>query len=132
MALGNAMGGPEKARAMSKGQGVSLILKSLSIKFKRPVTYPDTVSTSVIHWFFPNWLICSQLLIAHKPYFPTSVSQLRFHFNCRATIYSYSQQAIVVESDSELVWYDYDKLKKCNPGPEAWGAVMGQVGQNGP
>lgn len=29
---------------MVKGQGVSLILKSLSIKFKRPVTYPDTVS----------------------------------------------------------------------------------------
>ena len=52
MALGNAMGGPEKAQAMSKGQGVSLILKSLSIKFKRPVTYPDTVSTPVIQWFF--------------------------------------------------------------------------------
>jgi len=44
MSLGNAMGGPEKAQAMSKGQGVSLILKSLSINFKRPVTYPDTVS----------------------------------------------------------------------------------------
>jgi len=45
MALGNAMGGPERALAMSKGQGVSLILKSLSIKFKRPITYPDTVSS---------------------------------------------------------------------------------------
>jgi len=42
--LGNEMGGSERARAMLKGQGVSLILKSLSIKFKRPVTYPDIVS----------------------------------------------------------------------------------------
>ena len=44
MTLGNDLGGPERAQAMVKGQGISLILKSLSIKFKRPVTYPDTVS----------------------------------------------------------------------------------------
>ena len=64
MALGNAMGGPEKAQAMSKGQGVSLILKSLSINFKRPVTYPDTVgplpfsNSSPRLTFFP-WLSSS-------------------------------------------------------------------------
>jgi len=52
MTLGNEMGGPEKAQAMIKGQGVSLILKSLSIKFKRPVTYPDTVSNLTILRFF--------------------------------------------------------------------------------
>jgi len=106
MKLGNDLGGPEKAQAMIKGQGVSLILKSLSIKFKRPVTYPDT------------------LLIAHKPYIPTSVHRLRFHFNCRATMYSYSQLAVVAESDSELVWYDYENLKKCDPGSEAWDVVV--------
>ena len=44
MKLGDEIGGPEKALAMVKGQGISLILKSLSIKFKRPVTFPDTVS----------------------------------------------------------------------------------------
>jgi len=52
MTLGNEMGGPEKAQAMIKGQGVSLILKSLSIKFKRPVAYPDTVSNLTILRFF--------------------------------------------------------------------------------
>lgn len=52
MTLGNEMGGPEKARAMVKGQGISLILKSLSIKFKRPVTYPDTVSNLTAPRFF--------------------------------------------------------------------------------
>ena len=46
MKLGNELGGPEKAQAMVKGQGVSLILKSLSIRFKLPVTYPDTVSST--------------------------------------------------------------------------------------
>ena len=49
MKLGNEIGGPEKAQAMIKGQGTSLILKSLSIKFKRPVTYPDTVSDLITH-----------------------------------------------------------------------------------
>lgn len=44
MTLGNDLGGPERAQAMIKGQGISVILKSLSIKFKRPVMYPDTVS----------------------------------------------------------------------------------------
>jgi len=51
-ALGNEMGGPERAQAMLKGQGVSLILKSLSIKFKRPVTYPDTVSNLAVRSAF--------------------------------------------------------------------------------
>lgn len=39
-------------------------------------------------------------------------------------MYSYSQQAVVAESDSEQVWYDYESLRKCNPGPEAWGVVL--------
>lgn len=45
--LGHELGGPEKAEAMLKGQGVSLILKSIEVKFRRPVTYPDTVRVSL-------------------------------------------------------------------------------------
>jgi hypothetical protein len=30
---------------MLRGKGVSLILKSISVDYKRPVTYPDTVSS---------------------------------------------------------------------------------------
>jgi hypothetical protein len=41
--LGHELGGPEKVAAMLKAQGVSLILKSIEVKFRRPVTYPDTV-----------------------------------------------------------------------------------------
>jgi len=43
MSLGDEWGGEAQAERMIKGQGVSLILKSLEIQFKRPVTYPDTV-----------------------------------------------------------------------------------------
>ncbi len=28
---------------MTKGKGVSFILKAIEVKFRRPVTYPDTV-----------------------------------------------------------------------------------------
>ena len=44
--MGNEIGGPSRGRAMINAQGISLILKSIELRFKRPVTYPDTVSTT--------------------------------------------------------------------------------------
>ena len=44
--LGNLLGGQERAEAMLAGQGVSLILKSINVNFRRPVTFPDTVRSS--------------------------------------------------------------------------------------
>lgn len=41
--MGNLLGGQERAQAMLAGQGVSIILKSININFRRPVTFPDTV-----------------------------------------------------------------------------------------
>lgn len=132
--LGNELGGPEKRDAMLKGKGVSLILKSLSINYKRPVTYPDT------------------LLIAHKPHtgplFSTSninvgndpnnadgssstpnggVRLPKTHFHVLAVAYSYAQRKIVTESDSVLVWYDYDKLAKCDPGEDVRKLLEGRM-----
>ena len=52
MALGEEIGGPSKAQAMIAGQGVSLILKSFEIKFRRPVTFPDTVRPKKIQSLF--------------------------------------------------------------------------------
>ncbi|KAG1844216.1 Thioesterase/thiol ester dehydrase-isomerase [Suillus subalutaceus] len=90
MALGKVLGGEER--------GVSVILKSANINFRRPVTFPDT------------------LLIGHRPI--TSSSRTQFTLN--AVLYSYAQQAIVADSDSVLVWYDYDNLRKCDPGDNTW------------
>lgn len=127
--LGHEIGGPEKADAMIKGRGVSLILKSISLNYKRPVTYPDT------------------LLIAHKPHVgplrsashtetgpdgthvsPRSAYKLPpTHFHVLAVAWSYAQRRIVTESDSVLVWYDYEKLTKCNPGEETLQALERRI-----
>ncbi|KAL4257345.1 hypothetical protein AB1N83_011339 [Pleurotus pulmonarius] len=80
---------------MMSGKGVSLILKSVSLNYKRPVTYPDT------------------LLIGHKPHVVREGDNTQF--GCKAIIYSYSQQKVVTTSDSMLVWYDYDRLCKTEP-----------------
>ncbi|KAG1908100.1 Thioesterase/thiol ester dehydrase-isomerase [Suillus fuscotomentosus] len=108
MALGKVLGGEERVKAMLAGQGVSLILKSTNVNYRRPVTFPDT------------------LLIGHKPI----ISSSRTHFTLNAALYSYAQQAIVADSDSVLVWYDYDNLRKCDPGDDTW-RVMKAVSEDG-
>ncbi|KAI0343357.1 hypothetical protein BDW22DRAFT_1394336 [Trametopsis cervina] len=129
--LGHEIGGPQKADDMIRGKGVSLILKSVSLNYKRPVTYPDT------------------LLIAHKPHTgrlqstphtetgpastqvpPSTHSPYQLaktHFHCLAVAWSFNQRRIVTESDSVLVWYDYDKLAKCNPGEKALQALERRI-----
>ncbi|TCD67403.1 hypothetical protein EIP91_012438 [Steccherinum ochraceum] len=104
--LGHELGGAAKANAMLTGQGVSLILKSISMNYRSPVVYPDT------------------LLIAHKPQPPSSephgvkrhAGGGNTHLSVNAVAYSYKQQRIVTESESVVVWYDYDRLVKCDPG----------------
>lgn len=98
MALGKALGGEDRVKAMLAGQGVSIILKSANINFRRPVMFPDT------------------LLVGHKPV----ISSSRTQFTLNAVLYSYAQQAVVADSDSVLVWYDYDSLRKCDPGDDTW------------
>jgi len=98
------LGGPDRANDMISGKGISLILKEISLKFRRPVLYPDT------------------LLIAHRPHNPHPT-----HFGCAAAIWSYAQRTIVTTSDSTLTWYDYDRLKKCDPGPEAHAVLAKRI-----
>ena len=106
--IGHEWGGSFKVQDMLKARGVSLILKSIFIDYKRPVVYPDT------------------LLVAHKPHtgppLPRATDKKPLpptHFYLKGVIWSCSQGKIVTECDSVIVWYDYDKLKKCDPGPEA-------------
>ncbi|KAH9940758.1 Thioesterase/thiol ester dehydrase-isomerase [Epithele typhae] len=95
-ALGHELGGPQKSQEMIAGKGVSLILKSLSVEYRRPVVYPDT------------------LLVAHRPHPGPRPSKT--HFGVKGAMWSYAQRRIVTECDSVLVWYDYDRLTKCDPG----------------
>jgi len=105
LSIGHELGGPAKAESMLKGKGVGFIVKYIDVNYKRPVTYPDT------------------LLIGHKP----SISSSQTEFNLHATAYSYAQSAIVAESKCVTVWYDYDTLRKCDPGEEAWTVVKGRI-----
>lgn len=105
---------------MLKAQGISVILKSLEVKFKRPVTFPDTVKKP-IPYIYQQYLRFTQLLIAHKAYYPeqTIRNNIRTEFNLHAKAFSYTQGSVVAECDCTLVWYDYDALKKCEPWKEA-------------
>ncbi|EJT96603.1 Thioesterase/thiol ester dehydrase-isomerase [Dacryopinax primogenitus] len=98
--LGEQIGGTKLARDMMEARGVSIILKSIDVKFKRPVTYPDT------------------LLIAHKPH---SFAPTQFTLSCIA--YSFTQSAPVCTAEAVCVWYDYDVWKKCIPPPELYDAL---------
>ncbi|CAE6527985.1 unnamed protein product [Rhizoctonia solani] len=89
--IGLETNGPEGGKAMLEGLGVSIILKSIDVKFKRPVTYPDN------------------LVIMQRPH-NTSPSR----FNLSAVAYSLAQRAPVATSDAVCVWYDYDMWKKCD------------------
>jgi acyl-CoA thioesterase FadM len=46
--VGEELGGPAQADAFVRGRGVSFILKSIQIDFRRPVQYPDTVSCDIL------------------------------------------------------------------------------------
>ncbi|TFK69123.1 hypothetical protein BDN72DRAFT_820459 [Pluteus cervinus] len=100
LALGNKIGGSERAEAMMRGQGVSLILKSIQVRFRRPVTYPDT------------------LLVGYKtiPRSPTDLDPSTFRV--KAAAYSLKLQGFAAQAEDELVWYDYSALKKCDPGED--------------
>ena len=42
--IGEELGGPAQADAFLRARGISFILKSIEVNFRRPVQYPDTVS----------------------------------------------------------------------------------------
>lgn len=56
------------------------------------------------------------------------MSSSRTQFTLAAAAYSYAQQAVVADSEGAFVWYDYDSLKKCDPGDEAWRVLKEVMG----
>ncbi|KAG8719878.1 hypothetical protein FRC08_001802 [Ceratobasidium sp. 394] len=89
--IGLEIYGPKGAKELLEGIGKSIILKSIEVKFKRPVTYPD------------NLVMMQQ---------PHSTSPSRFTLSSIA--YSLAQRAPVATSEAVCVWYDYDVWKKCD------------------
>ncbi|KAI0272586.1 HotDog domain-containing protein, partial [Gloeopeniophorella convolvens] len=108
--IGHELGGPERVDALLCARGISFILKSIEVNFRRPVQYPDT------------------LLIAHKPEPEPDPKRARTQFLLRAYAFSYAQRTIVSDSTSVITWYDYDKLAKCDPGDEQWAPILARMG----
>lgn len=44
MSVGHDAGGPARAEALLRPQGIAFILKSMEVRYRRPVRFPDTVS----------------------------------------------------------------------------------------
>ncbi|ORX35066.1 hypothetical protein BD324DRAFT_116254 [Kockovaella imperatae] len=76
---------------MLRGTGNGIILKDVSLRYRMPVTYPDT------------------LLIASKPH---SINQERGSYGLAGAFWSMKTGALVATGDSTIVFYDYDHLKK--------------------
>ncbi|KAF8316669.1 Thioesterase/thiol ester dehydrase-isomerase [Clavulina sp. PMI_390] len=81
--------GPQGVKDLLAGQGIGLILKKLTINYRRPVVYPDT------------------LLIAQKPHTlePTA-------FSHTTLFYSLAHNKPVATAESVCVWYDYERFCK--------------------
>ncbi|AAW41014.1 hypothetical protein CNBA4400 [Cryptococcus deneoformans B-3501A] len=76
---------------MLRAKGTGIILKEVSIKYKAPITYPDTLMISnCIH----------------------SVNVERASYGHRHIIWSLKDQHVKAVSDSSIVIYDYDNLRK--------------------
>ncbi|KAH8983161.1 Thioesterase/thiol ester dehydrase-isomerase [Lactarius hatsudake] len=89
MSVGHDTGGPAREEALLKPQGIAFILKSMEVKYRRPVRYPDT------------------LLVASKPAPEPDSKHSRTQFLLFAKAYSYEQRAVVADLKSVLTWYDY-------------------------
>ena len=48
-------------------------------------------------------------------------------FYAAASAYSLAQRNFVTHVTDTLVWYDYDKLRKCDPGERAWQVLRGRM-----
>lgn len=76
---------------MLLGKGTGFIVKDLSVKYKAPVTYPDTMMiSSKVHTLLPD----------------------RASFKLQHLAWSMKDQQVKAICDSTIVMYDFHKLKK--------------------
>ena len=123
--IGDELGGEAQADAFIRARGVSFILKSIAVNFRKPVQYPDTVS--FVRLRTPILYSWEQLLIAHKPAPEPDPKRASTQFLLHGGAFSYAQRAVVADSTSVITWYDYDKLAKCDPGDDFWAPILARM-----
>lgn len=99
----------QQARNILQGKGKSFILAGASLRYIRPVVYPDTcvVGTKLVE-----------------------INAKRTRATLQAVVYSVAQQATVLTSDQVFVSYDYDTLKSAPMDPTV-DALIEQMLQEG-
>ena len=83
------------------GQGIGVIVAATMCRYRRPVTFPDTVL----------------ILVGTLP------MQRRDRCIVRQRAYSVAQQTVVAEADFDVVGYDYENLRKAEFPPEMYAAL---------
>lgn len=81
----------DDAKKLLSGKGTGVILKELSVKYKAPVTYSDTV-----------YMACK----------PHSVDQENARFGIATAFYSLKDNKVVATADCTIVMYNYDEQRK--------------------
>lgn len=71
------IGGADRLRDMLGGKGVSLILGEISLKFHRPVVYPDTVSSVLFPLYIDCLIECCNMLRSFSSHIGHTLPQLR-------------------------------------------------------
>lgn len=111
---------PSRMRLMEKqqGRGIGFILKDISVRYRHPVTYPDTVSSFGLLICRPTancevgpaeFQLMDKLLIASRPH---GIEPERASFKVAHALWSLKDNKLAATADSTLVMYDYDRKKK--------------------
>lgn len=91
--------------SLMSGRGIGVILKSVQVKYRRPLTYPDIVTVG------------------------SALTQLQAdRFTLSHIVLSSRQQAVVAEGGGTLVCYDYNRREKA-PLPPLVQTAIAQWGE---
>lgn len=96
---------------------MGLVIKSVSIEYRRPVTFPDSVSgrkeqhSSSAQLIFPS----PQLVIMSTP---VDIDERKASFGLKQEAWSLNQNTVVARCKSVQVMYDFENLKKGVMTPE--------------
>lgn len=83
---------PKHREGLMKGKGMGVIVAATLCRYRRPVTYPDTVLIAV----------------------GTLPLQHRNRCIVRQKAFSVQQQTVVAEADFDVVGYDFERLRKAD------------------
>ena len=87
---------------------MGLVVKSVSVEYRRPVTFPDSVSLYRAHCVTQAEHFRKLVLMSK----PIDIDERKASFGLKQEAYSLAQKAVVARCTSVQVMYDFQNLKK--------------------